>query len=404
MKLYKNLIYACVMFLLILGFKITAFGSSINTSNQDYDVENRQERVKQYYDDFFEDSHMDRLSDELSRINQQYGRNYDIDFDEIYELLIHGKMDEAISIVIQSIYTSIGDEIIDNREIIIKLLVLVVIAGIFRNYSSVFNFSYIGEQGFFATYLMIAILLMQSFTLIYNVAEETIMYIKDIMLCLMPAFYMSIVLCSGLTTSQMVNSMFLGMLTFLEKLLLNVILPGIRIFFLIIVLNQMNQKDRFSKLAGLIKQAVGFVLKAVVAGIIGLNMMKSILLPIYDNAKYNVLQKGLAAVPGGASLSGLSSILVGASVLIKNSLGLSVVIVLLVFSSIPILKIFCFFVVYKVILAFIQPISDSRILAGIQGTIDSIGMLLRAITTSIVLSILSIAIILLTTNVRLYAG
>lgn len=258
MKLYKNLIYACVMFLLILGFKITAFGSSINTSNQDYDVENRQERVKQYYDDFFEDSHMDRLSDELSRINQQYGRNYDIDFDEIYELLIHGKMDEAISIVIQSIYTSIGDEIIDNREIIIKLLVLVVIAGIFRNYSSVFNFSYIGEQGFFATYLMIAILLMQSFTLIYNVAEETIMYIKDIMLCLMPAFYMSIVLCSGLTTSQMVNSMFLGMLTFLEKLLLNVILPGIRIFFLIIVLNQMNQKDRFSKLAGLIKQAVGF--------------------------------------------------------------------------------------------------------------------------------------------------
>lgn len=146
------------------------------------------------------------------------------------------------------------------------------------------------------------------------------------------------------------------------------------------------------------------MLKAVVAGIIGLNMMKSILLPIYDNAKYNVLQKGLAAVPGGASLSGLSSILVGASVLIKNSLGLSVVIVLLVFSSIPILKIFCFFVVYKVILAFIQPISDSRILAGIQGTIDSIGMLLRAITTSIVLSILSIAIILLTTNVRLYAG
>ena len=133
-------------------------------------------------------------------------------------------------------------------------------------------------------------------------------------------------------------------------------------------------------------------------------MMKSILLPVYDNAKYNVLQKGLSVVPGGASLSGLSTILVGAGVLIKNSVGLTAVVILLVLGSIPLIKIFCFFVVYKVILALIQPISDSRILAGIQGAADSTGMLLRATSTSIILSVLSIAIVLLTTNVRLYAG
>lgn len=59
---------------------------------------------------------------------------------------------------------------------------------------------------------------------------------------------------------------------------------------------------------------------------------------------------------------------------------------------------------YKVILAMVQPISDNRILAGIQGAADSTGILLRAAATSIVLSVLSIAIIILTTNVRLYAG
>jgi stage III sporulation protein AE len=68
------------------------------------------------------------------------------------------------------------------------------------------------------------------------------------------------------------------------------------------------------------------------------------------------------------------------------------------------LKIFIFYIIYKIILALIQPISDSRILAGIQGAADSTGVLLRATATSLVLSVLSIAIILLTTNVRLYAG
>jgi stage III sporulation protein AE len=328
----------------------------------------------------------------------------DISFEKLYGLLLEGNIDEAVELAVEHLYVGLSQELLSNRSLLVKLMVLVVIGAIFNNYSSILKFSFVGEQGFFITYLMIAVLLMQSFTLVYEVAEDTVYYIKDLMTCMLPVFYMSLVMCSGLTTSQMVNTMFLTMLTVVEKILLNVVLPGIRIYFLIVVLNQINQKDRFSKLASLIKQGLQFVLKAVVTGIIGLNMMKSILLPVYENAKYNVLQKGLSVVPGGSSLSGLSTILVGAGVLIKNSVGLAVVVVLLVLASVPLLKIFIFYIIYKIILALIQPISDSRILAGIQGAADSTGVLLRATATSLVLSVLSIAIILLTTNVRLYAG
>ena len=170
------------------------------------------------------------------------------------------------------------------------------------------------------------------------------------------------------------------------------------------LLNQISAVDRFSKLADLIKQGLQFALKGIVTGLIGLNVMKSILVPVYDNAKYNMLQKGLSIVPGGAALSGLSTILVGAGVLIKNSVGITVVIILLVMGSIPLLEIICFYVVYKVILAMVQPISDERILKGIQGAADSTGILLRATTTSLVLSVLSVAIVIMTTNIRLYAG
>jgi stage III sporulation protein AE len=357
-----------------------------------------------YYESFYDEVEMNQLSKELSGINDQYGVENDISFAELYNLLLEGKVDETVGQAVEYLYEGLSQELLNNRILLIKLMVLVVIGAIFNNYSSILKFSFVGEQGFFITYLMIAVLLMQSFTLVYDMAEETVYYIKDLMTCMLPAFYMSLVLCSGLTTSQMVNSMFLTMLTVVEKILLNVVLPGIRIYFLIVVLNQINQKDRFSKLASLIKQGLQLILKAVVTGIIGLNMMKSILLPVYENAKYNVLQKGLSVVPGGSSLSGLSTILVGAGVLIKNSVGLAAVVVLLVLASVPLLKIFIFYVIYKVILALIQPISDNRILAGIQGAADSAGVLFRATATSLVLSVLSIAIILLTTNVRFYAG
>lgn len=357
-----------------------------------------------YYDNFYENVDVGSLEKELQSINRKYGRSEQISFETIFSLLLEGRIDEAIQEMILQLYENITLEIKENSELIIKLILLVIIAAIFNTYSSVYKFSYVGEQGFFVTYIMIAVLLLQSFSLVFELAKETIYYINELITCLLPALYMSLMLCSGLTTSHMVNTMFLWMLSIIEKFLLGIVLPGVQIYFLIVLLNQISTVDRFSKLAGLIKQGLQFVLKGIVTGLIGLNVMKSILVPVYDNAKYNMLQKGLSVIPGGSALSGLSTILVGAGVLIKNSVGITVVIILLVMGSIPLLEILCFYVVYKVILAMVQPISDERILRGIQGAADSTGILLRATTTSLVLSVLSIAIVIMTTNIRLYVG
>ena len=388
-----------LIYLLIPGiFLLWGEGETVKAQNYEEEI------LDSYYDNIYERLGIDSLENDLDGVRQEYGGRDSLSFTEIFGLLVEGQVEEALAKASEGLYEGIIGEIDENRELIIRLVVLVIVAAIFNNYSSILKASYIGDQGFYITYLMIAMLLIQSFTLVYGMAEETVYYLRDIMRCMLPAFYMSIILCGGLTTSHMVNTMFLWMLSFVEKLLLNVILPGIRIYFLITLLNQINTKDRFSKLAGLLKQGLQFLLKGIVTGIIGLNIMKGMLVPIYDNAKYNVLQKGLSMLPGGASFSGLSTILLGAGVLIKNSIGLAAVIVLLVLGSVPLLKMFCFYIVYRIILALIQPISDNKILAGIQGAADSTGILIRAASTSVVLFVLSIAIVILTTNVRLYTG
>ena len=354
----------------------------------------------QLYDTFYDQSEIEAMDQDIDEICGKYQTTQKISFREILSLLMEGNVDKAVTLSIQQFYEALFSEILINKELIIRLLIIVVIAAIFRNYSSILKMSYVGEQGFYVTYLFIAVLLIQSFSLVYGIAEETIYYINDLMKCMLPAFYLSLMFCSGLTTSHMVNTMFLSMLVFVEEILLKIILPAIRIYFLITLLNQLNKEDRFSKLAGLLKQGIHFVLKTITTGIIGLNVVKSMLIPVYENAKYNVLQKGLSVIPGGSTLTGLSSILVGAGMLIKNSVGITVVLILIVCSGVPLLKMFAFYVVYKVITALVQPISDNRILTGIQGISDSTGILIRATSTSLVLSILSIAIVILTTNVR----
>ena len=397
----KKMIYYLV---LVAGLIfLCTYKEYVIASEEESLIEN-DDLLDSYYDSFYENIDIGNLEKELQSINRKYGKSDEISFEDIFSLMMEGKIDEAIQETILQLYENITLEIKENSRLIIKLILLVIIAAIFNTYSSIYKFSYVGEQGFFVTYIMIAVLLLQSFSLVFELAKENIYYINELITCLLPALYMSLMLCSGLTTSHMVNTMFLGMLSVIEKFLLGIVLPGVQIYFLIVLLNQISTVDRFSKLAGLIKQGLQFSLKGIVTGLIGLNVMKSILVPVYDNAKYNMLQKGLSVVPGGSALSGLSTILVGAGVLIKNSVGITVVVILLVMGTIPLLEIVCFYVVYKVILAMVQPISDERILKGIQGAADSTGILLRATTTSMVLSVLSIAIVIMTTNIRLYVG
>ena len=329
---------------------VLAIGLIFLCTNKDYVFASEEKSsesddlLESYYDNFYENVDIRSLEKELQSINRRYGKSEAISFEDVFSLLIEGRIDEAIQETTVQLCENITLEIKENSQLIIKLILLVIIAAIFNTYSSVYKFSYVGEQGFFVTYAMIAVLLLQSFSLVFDLAKETIFYINEIVTCLLPALYMSLVLCSGLTTSHMVNTMFLWMLSVIEKFLLGIVLPGVQVYFLIVLLNQISVVDRFSKLADLIKQGLQFALKGIVTGLIGLNVMKSILVPVYDNAKYNMLQKGLSIVPGGAALSGLSTILVGAGVLIKNSVGITVVIILLVMGSIPLLEIICFYV------------------------------------------------------------
>lgn len=356
--------------------------------------------MQQLFNDYVD---MSEIDDDLSEIADVNGERPAISFQDIFGLLKDGNIEGAIRKSFESIGQNVTAEILENRNLLGRLLVLIIIAAVFNNYSSVLKYSYVGEQGFFITYIMSVSILMKSFFLIYDMTEAAVRYISEAMECMLPAFAMSLILCSGIATSQMTNSIFIMVLSVMEKVILYGVLPMVRIYFFIVLLNQLNGRDRFSKLAELVKQISEWLLKGFVASVIGLNAVKSMLVPVYENVRYNMLQKGISMIPGGSAFSNLSGIIIGGGVLIKNCVGITATLILLVIGSVPLLKLMYFYISYRLVLAAAQPVSDQRILAGIQGACDSTGVLIKAILTAIALCVLSISIIILSTNVRLYS-
>lgn len=112
-----------------------------------------------------------------------------------------------------------------------------------------------------------------------------------------------------------------------------------------------------------------------------------------------MITKGVEALPAiGDALGGVTEVLLGTAVLIKNGIGMTGAIVCIIICAVPAVKMLVMTLMYKMLAAFVQPVSDKRIVGCIASVGDASQILLRLIFTTGVLFLLTIAIITATTT------
>ena len=118
----------------------------------------------------------------------------------------------------------------------------------------------------------------------------------------------------------------------------------------------------------------------------------------------SVLLKAVSMIPGlGNSASTVSKTIVGAAVLIKNSIGVAAVIVMLVIIGIPLFKLVVMALVYQFLGAILEPVADKRIVKAVLVLSGSLENMIYMIAVTVVLMCLTLAIICFATNINLYS-
>ena len=123
------------------------------------------------------------------------------------------------------------------------------------------------------------------------------------------------------------------------------------------------------------------------------------LLPNIDATKNSVALKMAQSVPGiGTSIGGYSGVIIGSLHLIKNVIGGYSIIVILLICLVPYIKIQCYHLAVRMLIAMTQPVADERITSGIQIAADCIEMMANLVLGIGILLIVCIAIICTSTN------
>lgn len=323
----------------------------------------------------------------------------DFDFNGYVEKLMSGEETFSFSSIANELFRTASGEITANLGTFGSLVTISLIAALFTNITISFRNNSVSETGFYVTYLLLFGLLISSFVLASKTAADTIGAILDFMKALIPAYLMSVAFVTGAATSLIYYEAALGLITLVDFIIIKLIIPMINFYLIIVLANNLSKEDMLSKLADLFVAAVSWLLKSLLALVLGFSAIKGLIVPVADQVKRSMLYKASEAIPGiGDALGGVTETLLGAGVLLKNSIGVAGLIVILTICAVPCIKLLMITVVYRVGGAALQPISDKRFIECITASAKSSALLLQAVFVGAVLFLLSITIIAVTTG------
>ncbi len=290
----------------------------------------------------------------------------------------------------------------NNKKALVQIIILAVVSALISSFLPVINSGQVSDMAQMVIKIVLVTILMASFTGACNVCVTTLDNCIAMYESIVPVFFTIVIAVSGSMTGAAYYEVILIMITIINSVYKNVLVNLVRIYILFSVADMITGKEQFSKMCELLAGAVKLSCKATMAVFSGIGCIKGLINPASDAYKKNMLYKSLKLVPvAGGSLEAVSQAVMGAGTVIKNSVGVAVIVALAAVCAVPIIKLMVLTMLYKVTAAFIEPVADKNFVKVVNAAGSAIGLLTVITVMAVTMFILMTAIICIATNVHI---
>lgn len=325
--------------------------------------------------------------------------DYDLDMWEIWGKILQGKITEAAMLLWEGIKGKLLSELAGMKNIFASILILGIISALFANFSDVFQNHQIADISFYFLYLLLMSILMKAFLTAADIAGQTVENIVLFIKMFIPTYFMAVGAATGAATGAVYYQFTLVLAYGVEKIIFSLLIPLIYSYVLLALLNGIWAEERLALLLDFLKKGIGAGLKVAMGAITSLSLFQSMIAPVLDSLKVSAVKKAVGAIPGIGNLAeGVTEMVIGSAVLIKNSIGVLMLLLLLAICLTPLAKLFLIACMMKGSAALVGIVSDKRI----TGCTDRVGdgslLLFKAAFTAVALFMITIAVVAYTTG------
>ena len=333
------------------------------------------------------------LSEVQDMMDEMLGED-SFSFTEAVKKLMKGEellSKEAVQELLRGLFFSRFEK---EKGTFMKILLLILAAAVFANFAEVFDSGQIGEVSFYVVYLLLFMLLMESFSELSGSLNQSLEWITRFMQVLSPAYFLAVAASSGTSTALVFYQGVLVLIWLIQWVLLTLILPAVNLYVILELVNHLSREEMLGKLSELLNTVVSWGLKTLLGFVVGLQVVRGMVAPVIDSLKRTAIGKTAAAIPGvGNAVNMVTELVVTSAVLVRNSLGAAFLLVFVLVGAGPVIHYGFTSLSYRFLAAIAQPVSDKRMVGCLATMGEGCGMLLRVLLTTEILCMLTFMIL-----------
>lgn len=279
------------------------------------------------------------------------------------------------------------------KNIFIWLILLGIMSALMTQFIEVFDKKQIADLSFYFMYLLLSVILLKCFGQAVDTAHAAVENIVLFNKLLFPTYLIAVGIATGGATVAASYHLLLLIILGVESIFLGVVLPLIQSYVMLSVINGIWIEEKLSMLMDLLKKSIGWILKAAISVVTGIGVFQAVITPVIDTVKSSTLRKVISVIPGvGSAAEGMMEMVMGSALVVKNSIGIILLVLLILLCVTPLLQIFLTAFLLKAAAAFMGIVSDKRITACANHAGEAGMLLFRTVGSAMFLFLVTIAV------------
>jgi len=312
-----------------------------------------------------------------------------------------GKLNFNLPDIINKILTYLFEEIYLNMGILVKLMVLVALCAILNNLQSSFLNKGVGELAFYVCYIVLVSILLVSFSSVVKSGTEIIDRMVNFMYSSIPVLVTLIISSGNISSGGVLQPLLIMVVQVSATIIKNILIPLIVLSTIISIVDNISDKIQISRLSSFLKNITQWTLGLILTIFVAIVSLQGSLGAVVDGVTSKTAKFAIGAfIPvAGKYLADAADAVIGCTLLIKNAVGVAIMIGIVVICLLPLLKILAVVLLYRMACVLLEPLAEGRIIKCISDVAGSMAHILGIAASVAFMFLMTVTALILASNI-----
>lgn len=316
---------------------------------------------------------------------------------------ISGEKQFSFNVWFKGILKFVFHELLVNGKLLGALILLTIFSMFLQALQNSFEQSSISKVAYAIVYMVLIILALNSFHVAIEYTKETIEVMTSFLMALIPLLLALIATSGGIISAAFFHPVLLFLMNTSGILIQYVVLPLLFFAAILSIVSTMTDHYKVTQLAQLLRNFAIGILGAFMTIFLGVISVQGTSSAVADGVTIRTAKfvTGNFIPVIGRMFTDAADTVINASVLLKNTVGMAGVIILLLITAFPAIKILVISFIYKLAASLLQPLGGGPVIACLDIISKSMIYIFAALAIVSLMFFLSITVIIAAGNITL---